>query len=219
VKRLSKILVTAGPTRERLDDIRFISNLSTGRMGYAVADCAAKRGYKVTLISGPTNIAPPGGVKFIEIEDARQMEREVKKNIKKADCLFMTSAVCDWRPEARVHGKIKKERLGKKISIKLVKNPDILAGVSGDKDGKILIGFALESESLLTNAKKKLKAKRLDLIVANSARHKKSPFGHGKTDVTFIDNRGNVKNIRHATKKKVAKELLDSTEALWARKQ
>ena len=119
-----KVLVTAGPTLERIDPVRFISNFSTGRMGYEIARAALAKGSKVTLISGPTNLTPPKGVRFIPVESALEMSRKVFSEFNRSDCIFMTSAVCDWRPAVKSAGKIKRSR-GRKV-LKLVENPDIL---------------------------------------------------------------------------------------------
>jgi len=217
-KALSRILITAGPTREKIDSVRFVSNYSTGAMGYEIAAAARKKGYKVTLITGPTELSRTksvGGVKVVRVEDARQMERAVKKNIKRSDCLFMASAVCDWRPERPIIGKIKKG--ASKIMLPMVANPDILAAIGGKKNGKLLVGFALESKSLLANARKKLLEKNLDAIVANRV-GKKTPFGAGKTDVTIIDKYGDRRRMRNAHKSAIAKELLKKVEELWEKR-
>lgn len=213
MKHLSHILITAGPTREKLDSVRFISNFSTGNMGYELAEAALKKGYKVTLISGPTELTPPKGVNFVKIEDARQMEKAVKRNFKRADCLFMASAVCDWRPKKAARGKIKKGP--KRLSIELIENPDILGRIGGDKGGRLLVGFALESKELIKNATAKLKRKRLDLIVANRVGSKRSPFGAGETDVTFIEKGGKRERIFNISKSAVAAEALKRAERLW----
>lgn len=183
-------------------------------MGNELARAALRRGYRVTLISGPTDLVSPKGANFIQVEDAREMDREVKKNFKDCDCLFMTSAVCDWRPKKTVRGKIKKGSL-KRISLELVQNPDILGGIGKDKDGKVLVGFALESNRLIENAKAKLKKKHLDLIVANRIEKNKNPFGAGKADVAIIDRTGKVEKISNITKKEIAERLLNKTERLW----
>lgn len=213
MRGFSRILITAGPTRERLDSVRFISNFSTGNMGYELAKAALKKGYKVTLISGPTSLPPPKGADFIPVEGALQMDRAVRRNLKKSDCLFMASAVCDWRPQKVMSRKIKKGP--KKIALRLIQNPDILGRIGKNKDGKMLVGFALESDALIKNASQKLKKKNLDLIVANKIKAKKTPFGAGKTDVIIIDRYGRRKNISKATKRRVAVELLSRAEGLW----
>lgn len=212
----SNILITAGPTRERLDSMRFITNYSTGRMGYELARVAVKRGYKVTLISGPTGLTPPKGAKHIETESALDMEKALKSYFKKSDCLFMTSAVCDWRPQKMVRGKIKRRR--RSLMLKLVQNPDMLKGCGKNKDGKLLIGFALESEGIVKNATDKLNNKNLDLIVANRLEKAKPPFGDGKTDVVVIDRKGGKERLFNFTKEGIAERLLDRAERLWAEK-
>ncbi|MFH1753744.1 MAG: phosphopantothenoylcysteine decarboxylase [Candidatus Omnitrophota bacterium] len=212
-RRFSRVLVTAGPTRERLDSVRYISNFSTGNMGYALAAASLDKGYKVTLISGPTQLKRPKGARFIPVEDASEMERAVKANIKKADCLFMAGAVSDWRPTKRISGKIRKA--GKKsMTLRLVPNPDILREIGRAKGKKLIAGFALESSEADKRAEAKLKDKNLDLIVANSV-GKKTPFGSGKTDVTIIDRRGKRERIEGATKKNIARKILKRAERLW----
>jgi len=186
-------------------------------MGYELAKAAIRRGYRVTLISGPTNLAAPKGVRLIETEDALDMCKAVGQNFKNADCLFMASAVSDWRPEKVAHRKIK--RTSRKTLIKLVENPDILAKMGRKKDGKLLIGFALESGSLVKNATKKLREKNLDLIVANKVGERRPPFGTGKTDVTIIDRSGRQKSITNTTKKRLASALLDKAEKIWERRR
>lgn len=217
MRRFSRILVTAGPTRERLDSIRFITNFSTGNMGYELAKEASKRGYRVTLISGPTDLSRPKGVKFIQVEGAGDMYKAVRKNFKGADCLFMASAVSDWRPQRMVRGKIK--RGPKNISLRLVQNPDILGEMGRIKDGKILVGFALEANNILKSATEKLKKKNLDLIVANKIDKKSTPFGTGKTEATIIDRDGKSESISNVTKRRIAVELLNRAERLWEKRR
>lgn len=210
---LRRVLVTAGPTREKIDPIRFISNLSTGFMGYEIARIAKNKGYKVTLISGPTNLAPPRGIKFIPVGTARQMSREVKSHLKNSDCLFMASAVCDWRlakPDTR---KIKRAGT-KQPALELVMNPDILYEAGKRKRGKILVGFALESANLVKNAKVKLKNKNLDIIAANKVSSAQNPFGKGLTDVLIVTRDQKQKWLRRATKDSVARYLIDKAEKL-----
>lgn len=213
---ISRILITAGPTREKIDSVRFISNFSTGNMGYEIARASLAKGYKVTLISGPTYLLPPKGVKFVRVEETREMEKAVKKYFKSADCLFMASAVCDWRPEKRSTGKIKKGKNGS-VTFRFVENPDILKSIGRIKNGKLLAGFALESTELIKNAKIKLREKNLDLIVANKVGGK-SPFGEGKTDVVILDRSGRTEKIFNTSKRKIAFRLLDKAEKLWKEK-
>ena len=208
-----RMLVTAGPTRERIDPIRFISNLSTGVMGYEIARAAKKRGYGVTLISGPVNLEPPAGVKFVPVESARQMKRAVILNLSDSDCLFMASAVCDWRPAKTSAGKIK--RTDAAGLLRLAKNPDILYEAGRKKGQMILVGFALESSDLFKNAKKKLRKKNLDLIAANKVNREFSPFGKNLTDILVVTKNKENRWLRRATKKAVANYLIDKVEDLW----
>ena len=209
----NRALVTAGPTRERIDPVRFISNFSTGRMGYEIARAAKKKGYKVTLVSGPTNLVPPKGVDFVPVEDARQMSKEVSSRLKKTDCLFMTSAVSDWRPALRHTMKIK--RAGKVKSLRLVKNPDILYNAGRQKGERVLVGFALESQDLEKSARKKLKKKKLDIIAANKISKSGVPFGNGLTDVLVVTRTNKNKWLKRVTKKTVANYLINTAEGLW----
>jgi len=159
-------LITAGPTHEYLDPVRFISNASSGKMGYILAEVAQRRGAKVILISGPTNIAPPEGVKTIFIESALDMEKEVVKHFPRSDVVIASAAVSDYRPEKREKDKIKSNL--KRKSINLIRNPDILGQLGKQKGSKFLIGFALETRDLERNAREKLKGKNLDMIIANA---------------------------------------------------
>lgn len=163
------ILVTAGPTREEIDPVRYISNYSSGKMGYALARAARRRGANVLLVSGPTSLAKPEGVQVIRITSAIEMQKEVLARVAECDVVIKAAAVADYRPLVRNSSKIKKK--GDSATIELIKNPDILAGL-GEMDGGLkprpfLIGFAAETDALAENAAKKLKEKKLDMIVAN----------------------------------------------------
>ncbi len=161
------VLVSAGPTREFLDDVRFLSNLSSGRMGYAIAQAAAEAGHAVTLVSGPTALVPPAGVARVEVESAEEMFRALEKAWKNAEVLVMAAAVADYRPELRMPGKMKKEGR-ERLSLELVRTRDILSELAAVKGGRVLIGFALETDALLAEATRKLAVKSLDAVVANS---------------------------------------------------
>lgn len=204
-KRFS-ILVTAGPTREKIDPIRFISNYSTGTFGYEIAGEALNRGHDVTLISGPTCLRAPTEAKLVMVESALEMRREVRKWAKSAQCVIMAVAVCDWRVASPVRQKIKRKNARK--TLKLKENPDILEELGKNKNG-ILVGFALETENLEKNALEKLKKKNLDLIVANQFTGKRGLFGAGLTDVLVIDSFGRREKYRRKTKKELAKIILD----------
>ena len=203
---IKRILVTAGPTREKIDPVRYISNYSTGVFGYEIARAAKSRGLSVTLVSGPTFLAPPEGVKFVPVESAAEMRRAVLKFIKRSDCVIMTAAVADWRPKYSARRKIKK--CGTR-SIELVENPDILAGVGRLKKKRVVVGFALETEYLEKNALKKLKEKNLDIMVANRLTSKRSVFGNKALDVVIIDRFGNRTRMFNKRKPKLAKIILD----------
>ncbi|MCM8785945.1 MAG: phosphopantothenoylcysteine decarboxylase [Candidatus Omnitrophica bacterium] len=186
-RKKMKILVSAGPTREYIDPIRFISNPSSGKMGYLIAEYAKKIGHDVILVSGPTHLKPLEGVKLLKVETAKQMQNEILKNFPKVDILIMAAAVSDWKPYRKFKTKIKRK---KQWLLKLVPNPDILKSVSKiKKENQKIVGFALETDNILKNAKKKLKEKKLDLIIGNTPNF----FGEGKkSDVFFIFNDGKV---------------------------
>ncbi|MDP2929901.1 MAG: phosphopantothenoylcysteine decarboxylase [Candidatus Omnitrophota bacterium] len=204
--KIKNILITAGPTRERIDPVRYISNYSTGTFGYKMAREAKQRGLSVTLVSGPTLLEAPMGVKLISVESARDMRRAVLASLKKADCVIMTAAVADWRCKYSAKRKMKK---GAAKNIELVENTDILAEVGRLKKKKIAVGFALETENLEKNALKKLKDKKLDLIVANRLTQKRNIFGDKRLDVVTIDKFGNREKIVNKTKSRLAKIILD----------
>ena len=205
-KVIKRILVTAGPTREKIDPVRYISNYSTGLIGYEIAGAARSRGLCVTLVSGPTALKAPKGVNFVSVESADDMRRAVRKFIKKSDCVIMTAAVSDWRPKYSVRRKMKK---GGARSIELVENPDILAEIGRLKKKAVVVGFALETENLETNALKKLKDKNLDIIVANRLTRKRNIFGDKTLDVVTIDRFGTLTRIFNKRKSKLAKIILD----------
>jgi phosphopantothenoylcysteine decarboxylase/phosphopantothenate--cysteine ligase len=180
VSKKVKILVSAGPTREYIDPIRFISNPSTGKMGYLIANYGRKNGFDVILVSGPTYLEPPEGVKLVKVETAIEMKKEILKYFPKVDLLIMSAAVSDWRPYKKFKHKIKRK---KGWSLKLIPNPDILKEVSKVKrEDQKVVGFALEVENIIKNAKKKLNEKKLDLIIGNSPEF----FGEGKKSTVYF---------------------------------
>ena len=205
--RRLKIIVTAGPTREKLDPVRFISNYSTGTMGYEIAREAAGRGHSVILVSGPASLPVPKGVRAVAVESALDMKKAILKDFGSADAVVMAAAVCDWRPARLSRKKIKKGRDA--LSLKLVENPDILSGLGRRKGRKALVGFALETEGLVRNASSKMKEKNLDFIVAN-----RPLFGNQKSDFLIIDSRGKVSRYPHYSKKDLAGGIIDKVEAL-----
>jgi phosphopantothenoylcysteine decarboxylase / phosphopantothenate---cysteine ligase len=204
-----KIMVTAGPTIEPIDPVRYITNRSSGKMGYAIARKAAMQGAEVTLISGPTNIKPPMGVNLIKVNTAEEMRKAVIAQHTEMDVIIKAAAVADYRPAMSADQKIKKTE--KDISINLVKNPDILSelGSTKSKPGRILVGFAAETENILTNAKEKLERKNLDMIVVNDVTGKDAGFDVDTNRVTFILKDGSTEELPLLTKDEVAGELLD----------
>ena len=201
-----KILVTAGPTREKIDPVRFISNYSTGTFGYEIAGEAVRRGHKVVLVSGPTALPEPRGVKVVKIESAAEMLKAVRSNSRGADCVIMAAAVCDWKVRTPSRNKIKRQ--GGLKRLELEENTDILQELGKNKKG-ILVGFALETENLEKNAISKLKKKNLDIIVANKLTAKAGLFGAGPTDVLIVDKFLHKETHRSRTKKALAKIILD----------
>jgi phosphopantothenoylcysteine decarboxylase/phosphopantothenate--cysteine ligase len=211
------ILITAGPTREPIDPVRFISNYSTGKMGYAIAALAKKRGHKVVLVSGPTCLIPSKNVLTERVNTAQEMFRAVKRNLRSIDCVIMAAAVSDFRPAVYRRGKAKR-REGIK-SIALCKNPDILYWASRQAGKKMLVGFCMETKGLLQEAERKLKQKNLDIIVANKIDKKKKAFGEGRTSVVIMDKYGKRLRLSRVSKESIARILLDKVEELWDNKK
>lgn len=202
------VLVTAGPTREYLDPVRFISNPSSGKMGYALAAAARSRGAKVILISGPTAIEPPAGVECIRVETPLQMREEVLRRLVESTMVLMAAAVGDFAPEQAFPEKLKKDTTGI-WRLELRQTPDILAEVAFRKEGRIVVGFAAETERVIENAKEKLKKKHLDLIVANDVTEAGVGFGSDHHRVTLIDAFGTVDVLPMDTKSGIARQILD----------
>jgi phosphopantothenoylcysteine decarboxylase/phosphopantothenate--cysteine ligase len=208
-----RIVVTAGGTREPIDPVRHIGNRSSGKMGYALAEVARDRGAEVTLITAPAALSGPSGVKVIKIKTAAEMKNAVVEAVKKADALLMAAAVADYQPKATAKSKIKKES-AKSLTLELVKTPDILSEVTGNF---IKVGFAAESENLVANAKKKLKAKHLDLIVANDITKEDSGFDVDTNRVTLIDKKGKVEELPLMSKREVAEKILDRVRGMMGK--
>lgn len=206
------ILVTASKTVEPIDPIRYLSNRSSGKMGFAIAQAALSRGAQVTLISGPSSLSPPAGIKFIPVASASQMRNEVKKNYKKADCLIMAAAVSDFTPEKKLANKIKKDQA--ELVLKLKKTPDILKEMGKQKGKKILVGFSLETENEIKNSKSKLKEKNLDLIVVNNPTQPGAGFGGDNNIATIIDKKGKVQRLPLMSKNDLADKILDKVSIL-----
>jgi phosphopantothenoylcysteine decarboxylase/phosphopantothenate--cysteine ligase len=205
-----KILVTAGPTHEPIDPVRFIGNRSSGKMGFAIANAAAQRGASVTLISGPVALGTPKNVSRIDVETAEQMREAVMIQAKKCDAVIMSAAVADYTPKKPAANKIKKDESPRSgLTLELKPTSDILRDLGSKKNGAILVGFALETQNELANAKEKLRKKNLDLIVLNSTRDEGSAFGAETNVVTLIGKNGKVEKLSKMPKFDVATEILN----------
>lgn len=209
MKQSLTFLITAGPTREYIDPVRYISNASSGKMGYAVAACARRKKHRVILVSGPVEIAPPEGVTLRRVISADDMFREVKKNLPAADVFISVAAVADYRPARRKIHKMKKNARG--FSLRLEPTTDILAYAGRRKGNLVLVGFALESKDLLRAAKKKLEVKNLDLIVANGH----TAIGEDVSRCWLIGRDGTTRKLARMNKIQVAERIID--EALRIR--
>jgi phosphopantothenoylcysteine decarboxylase/phosphopantothenate--cysteine ligase len=205
-----KILVTAGPTHEPIDPVRFIGNRSSGKMGFAIANAAAQRGASVTLITGPVALATPKNVFRIDIETAEQMREAVMIQAKKCDAIIMSAAIADYTPKKPAGNKIKKDESPTSgLTLELKPTFDILRDLGSKKNGAILVGFALETQNELANAKEKLRKKNCDLIVLNSIRDEGSAFGAETNVVTLIGKSGKVEKLSKMPKFDVATEILN----------
>ena len=205
------ILVTAGPTHEYMDPVRYISNPSSGKMGYAVARAAVRRGANVTLISGPVNLAPPTGVRVIPVTSASDMHDAVLREFESADALIKAAAVADFRPAQASAHKLKKEQI---TSFEIEKTPDILQTVCQHKGDKVVVGFCMETQDMLENAQRKLLAKGVDLIVANSVARGESAFASDNNDVLILGKNGEQITSGLQTKEQIADLILDQVVKL-----
>ena len=203
-----RFVVTAGPTREHLDPVRFLSNPSTGKMGFAVAAEAARRGYSVTLVAGPVALKTPKGVKRVDVTSAREMLAAVQDAVRPGSILVATAAVADWRPARCAARKLKKGQMDGVL--KLVRNPDILKTVRGVRK----IGFAAETNDVLAEAARKCREKGLSFIVANDVTQKGCGFGTDTNRVTFVFPDGTVRKFPLMTKRAVAKRIVDEGAGL-----
>jgi len=209
-----KILVTAGATIEPIDPVRYITNRSSGKMGYAIARAAKYRGASVTLVSGPTALTSPYGVTLCSVSTAEDMKQAVFENRQDCDIIIKAAAVSDYRPRETARQKIKKG--SDSLSLELIKNPDILAqlGAAKEESPCILVGFAAETEALLSNAKKKLEAKNLDMIVANDVSRSDAGFEADTNIVKIIYRDGRLENSTLMSKDEVANLVLDRAKSL-----
>jgi phosphopantothenoylcysteine decarboxylase/phosphopantothenate--cysteine ligase len=205
------ILVTAGPTREFLDPIRFLSNRSTGKMGYAVASRAAARGHAVTLVSGPVALTPPAGMEVVQVVSARDMLAAVQEHLAACEALVMTAAVADWRPTSTAITKLKKRDM--RPVLELEPNPDILLTVRPLKGDRVFVGFAAETDNVLAEADGKLERKGLDLIVANDVSQPDAGFEVDTNRVVFLARGVPPRPLPLLSKLEVADRILDWIEA------
>jgi len=201
-----KFLITAGPSREPIDPVRFISNRSSGKMGYAVASAALKRGHSVVLISGPVALKPPPGAFCVNVITAADMLAAVRKNIKKCDVLVMAAAVSDFRPATFAKKKLKKSAVP--LLLPLRQNPDILMAIASAKDRRIFVGFAAETGRLRSEAVRKLKQKKLDLIVANDVSRPDAGFEADTNRVILFSAGGKHAALPLMTKNKIAELII-----------
>ena len=212
-----RLLVSAGPTREFVDPVRFLSNRSTGKMGYAVARAAVEAGHEVVLVSGPVSLEPPPGLAaFVPVVSARDMLAALRRALAAADALVMTAAVADFRPARVSRRKIHKGAMPD--SIRLVPNPDILATLARRKGRRVFIGFAAETERAVAGAARKLRAKGLDLVVANDVTLPGAGFGVDTNIVTFVRPDGTAEALPVLPKLDVARRIVAEAEALLARR-
>jgi phosphopantothenoylcysteine decarboxylase/phosphopantothenate--cysteine ligase len=208
------VLVTAGPTREKIDPVRYLTNRSSGRMGYALAEAALRRGARVRLISGPTAIVAPGGAELTRVESAEEMRAAVLSLLPESTIVIKTAAVSDYRPRAAAPQKIKRSG---PVSLDLEPTPDILSEVSSDKGSRIVVGFAAETQNALEFARKKLSAKGLDAIVVNDVSQPGIGFDSERNAVTIITDE-EVVEVPETSKAEVAQRVLDQIVKLRKRR-
>jgi phosphopantothenoylcysteine decarboxylase/phosphopantothenate--cysteine ligase len=210
------VLVTAGGTREAIDAVRYVGNRSSGKMGFAVAEEAARRGAEVALVAGATALATPAGVRRVDVGSALEMLDAVLAELERATIVVMAAAVADFRPAAPYPGKLRKEDLpeGAGVTLELVLNPDILAEVCRRKGSRVAVGFAAESGDALASARRKLARKGCDLVVANDVSRPGSGFDADSNDAVFVWPGGEVEELPRLPKALVAAQLLDRVEKL-----
>lgn len=209
-----RLLVSAGPTCEDLDAVRFLTNRSTGRTGYAIAAEGARRGHAVALVSGPTGLEAPDGVERADVRSAQEMLAALEARVERADALVMAAAVADYRPAEVAAGKI--EKAGAELVLRLARTPDVLASLARAKGRRVLAGFALEAdagERARARAEAKLRAKGMDLVVLNDVR----AFGEARAPYALFDGRA-WRELGELSKAELARALLDAVERLAARR-
>ena len=201
-----RFLITAGPTREPIDPVRYLSNRSSGKMGYAIAEAALEAGHGVVLISGPVNLDPPRGAHFISILTSDEMYNAVHRGVRDCDALVMCAAVADYKPQKFLTTKVKKR--DENLSLELVPTRDILGSLQNKDRHLLVVGFAAETNDLEANAQKKLHSKHCDIIVANDVSSSDSGMESDENEVTILFRNGETKKISRAPKKIIARELV-----------
>lgn len=200
-----RVLVTAGPTREHVDPVRFLTNESSGRMGFAIAAEAARAGHTVVLVAGPVALATPPGVRRIDVVSARDMLAACRREFPRCDALYMAAAVADWRPARQLAGKWRaKDGGAERTTLALVRNPDVLATLTARKGARLVVGFALETGAGLARARAKLARKRADFVVLNGP----LALNAARTSVNILGRDGSTRAITRASKERVARELV-----------
>jgi phosphopantothenoylcysteine decarboxylase/phosphopantothenate--cysteine ligase len=213
--RGKKVLITAGPTREAIDPVRFIGNRSSGRMGFALAAAAWRRGADVKVVAGPVALPNPYGVEVLEVETAREMLECVSEHLPQADVSVFASAVADYRPATSSEEKIKRADVGPEMTLTLAENPDVAGETrAARKTGSVSVGFALETGSLLENAQAKLQSKGFDLIVANEAEAEDAGFEVDTNRVLLVGADGETEEVPLSTKDEIAEVILDRVSGL-----
>lgn len=208
-----RILLSAGPTQEPIDPVRYLSNRSSGKMGYAIAEAARKRGAEVILVSGPTSLPPPSGVEVIPVETAEEMLKQLSSRLSWSTVVVMAAAVADFRPRQVAAQKLKKQGR-RSATLELEQTTDILSTISGQRTTQLVIGFAAETHDLLPHARAKLESRGLDLIVANDVTRPGAGFGSDFNAATLIDRDGRTTDIPLKSKRELADDILDAIRRL-----
>jgi phosphopantothenoylcysteine decarboxylase / phosphopantothenate---cysteine ligase len=206
------VLITAGPTREKIDPVRYLTNRSSGRMGYALAEAALRRGARVLLVSGPTALTPPGAAEMTRVESAEEMRQAVMNLLPQATIVIKTAAVSDYRPKAIASQKLKRSG---NMTLELEPTADIVSEIARNKHSQLIIGFAAETENVLENARKKLLSKSLDAIVVNDVSHEGIGFDSDRNAVTIITHH-DIVEVSETTKWEIAQRVLDQIIRLRA---
>jgi phosphopantothenoylcysteine decarboxylase/phosphopantothenate--cysteine ligase len=211
------VVITAGPTLEAIDPVRFVSNRSSGKMGYAIAAAARDAGADVTLITGPTALVPPAGVRTFPVESAEDMKEAVLAQLPRTDAVIMAAAVADYRPLERVTRKLKKKELGTEMTVRMTENPDLLKAIVGARrPGTVVVGFKAETGDATAEAGRMLREKNLDLVVANDVAEPRSVFGSDEDQVAFVSADG-VETLPLLKKTEVARRLVQKLVERLAR--